>query len=460
MKRSKKNVRFSKKAMEMINVNAGAVDVASEEMWCCVPEWAVEEHVKKFGTTSSELRRIINWFKKYDVNTVAMESTGIYWIPLYLALIDAGIEVFLVNARFIKNVAGRPKTDRQDSKWIWRLHTYGLLRSSFLPDSDTFHLRSFTRHRGNLIQSQGTEKQHMQKALFQMNLNLEHVITDITGRTGLDIIKAIVSGEHNPVKLAQLKDPRIKATDIEITEALNGQYREELIYVLKQSLECLEFFQQKVKELDKEIEIFLKKRVKIKDSTKNPPPSLKVGCKLKRRVNHPNFDIVRLGYEIYGVDINYVTGLGPNIILTMLAEAGTDLMCWPTYKHFTSWLGLSPSPSISGGKILKNKTKKVQNRLSRAFQLAARTLTHSDTYLGAYYRKMKSKKGAPKAITATARKLAVIVYNMITRQEEFHELGQDYYDQKRSEQFLRYISRKAQSFGYSLVKEEPKQKEC
>lgn len=457
MKRSKKNVRFSKKAMEMINVNAGAVDVASEEMWCCVPEWAVEEHVKKFGTSSSELKKIVHFFKKYEVNTVAMESTGIYWIPLYLALIESGIEVFLVNARFIKNVAGRPKTDRQDSKWIWRLHTYGLLRSSFLPDSDTFHLRAFTRHRGNLIQSQATENQHMQKALFQMNLNLGKVITDITGRTGLDIIKAIVAGEHDPVKLAQLKDPRIKSSHEEIAEALNGQYRVELIYVLKQSLECFEFYQEKIKELDKEIEQFLEKRTKIRDSNHTPPPSLKGGRKLKKRHNHPNFDIVRLGFELYGVDINNVTGIGPSLILTILAEAGTDLMCWPSSKHFTSWLGLSPAPDVSGGKILKNKTKKVQNRLSRAFQIAARSLKQSDTYLGAYYRKMKSKKGAPKAITATARKLAVIVYNMITKQEEFHELGQDYYDQKRSEQFFKYINRKAKSFGYSLVKEEPKQ---
>jgi transposase len=450
-RRSKKSLRDRK--LEMINPNAAGIDVASEEMWVCVPQDRVEQpegNVRKFGAFTCDLYAIADWLRECKVTSVAMESTGIYWIPLYQVLEERGFEVCLVNARQMKNVSGRPKTDRLDCRWIQRLHSYGLLMPSFRPQDEICQLRSLLRHRDALIRGAARHVQHMQKALHQMNLLLDKVISDITGVTGTAIIEQILKGERDPVQLATLRNPHCKKPEEEIAKALEGDYREEHLFVLRQAYEAYQFAQEQMHRCDQAIETWLQQTEKVIDINEHPlPPSTQIHK--KPRNNEPTYDARSYLYGIYGVDLTQIPGFQASTIQTLLSEVGRDVSKWKTEKHFTSWLGLCPNFKRSGGKDQSSQTRKVQSRSARAFRAAARAIAKSHSYLGAFYRRMKARLGTPKAITATARKLAVIFYQMVKHGTTYKELGEDYYLTQQKQRQLKRLKKQAKLFGFDLV---------
>ncbi|MFN6572600.1 IS110 family transposase [Dendronalium sp. ChiSLP03b] len=433
--------------LEQINENAAGIDLGSAEHWVCVPPLTEEKNVRRFGCFTPDLIAMADWLTQSGVTTVAMEATGVYWIPVFQILEARGFEVKLVNAHHFKTVPGR-KTDILDCQWLQQLHTYGLLSGSFRPEDQVCVLRSYIRQRECLIKSAGTHVQRMQKALIQMSLHLNQVISDITGLTGMAIIRAIVTGERNPQVLAKLKDPRIKSSTIEIAKALTGDYRNEHVFVLKQELTLYEVYQQEITTIDQEIEKCLASfEAKVDDE---PPPS-----KRKRRKkptgNNPNFDLRQYLYKIAGVDFTLIDGLDVLAVQTILSEVGLERGRFPTVKHFCSWLGLCPSQKITGGKVKSSQTRPVVNRAAKAFRMAAFSLTQSRSALGAFYRRLRSRLGAPKAITATAHKLARLFYQIWATTGQYTDPGMDYYEQKYQEQVLKNLRNKAHALGLELV---------
>jgi transposase len=377
-----------------------------------------------------------------------MESTGVYWIPIYEILEARGFEVYLVNARHLKNVPGK-KTDVLDCQWIQQLHTYGLLRASFRPDNEMVALRSYLRQRDNLIRYRSAHIQHMQKALQQMNLKLTNVLTDITGQTGLQILRAIVVGEHDPIALAQYRDPRCKSTQAEIAKSLTGHYKAEHLFALQQALEGYDFYTEQLRVCDGEIEgkyQAFKPQVDI-ETEPLPPPAKKP----RRQATHPDYDLRTYLYQLTGVDLTRIDGLDSLSVQTIISEIGLDMTKWPTGKHFASWLGLAPHNAISGGKVLKRRTKQIANRAATALRLAAQSAGRSQSALGGFYRRMRAKHGAPKAITATAHKIARMIYHMLKYRVDYVDPGQDYYEQKYRERIIKNLQRKAQALGMQLV---------
>ncbi len=435
--------------LRQINLNACGIDIGSSEIYICVPEDRDAQPVKKFGTFTCDLYNIANWLKWCNITTVAMESTGVYWIPLYEILVGQGFEVNLVNARDVKNVPGR-KTDILDCQWIQQLHTYGLLSGSFHPDEEIAELRSLIRHRDNLISYRASHIQHMQKALHMMNIQLDNVISDITGTTGMKIIRAIVAGQRNSKLLASYRDCHCKNSEEVIEKSLKGNYRKEHLFQLEQSLRLYDYYTKMVKECDIEIEkIYAQFPVKVDPEEKPLQPP-----KHKRRLaekNAPDFDLRTYLYQMCGVDLTMVDGLNVLSIQTIISEIGLDMNKWPTAKRFASWLGLCPHNDISGGRVLSRKTKKSKNRANKALRMAAQGLHHSKSALGGYYRRMRARLGAPKAITATAHKLARIIYFMLKHQREFIDLGADYYERHCKEREIKNLMRKAAKLGLHVV---------
>ncbi len=452
---SKKSLR--EQQLDMITPNAAGIDVASEEMWVCVPQDRVEkpeDNVRRFGAFTCDLSAIADWLQECGVTSVAMESTGIYWIPLHQVLEERGFDVCLVNARQMKNVSGRPKTDRLDSRWIQRLHSYGLLMASFRPDDETCQLRSLLRHRDAVIRGAARHIQHMQKALHQMNVLLDKVISDITGVTGMAIIEKILEGEREPLTLAKLRNPHIKSSEEEIAKALDGDYRDEHIFVLRQAYTAYHFAQEQIAECDRAVERWLHKTEKVIDVNDHPMPSSTLGRK-KPQKNEPTYDARSYVYEIYGVDLTQIPGFQASSIQTLLSEVGREMTKWPTEKHFASWLGLCPNLKRSGGKDQSSQTRKVQSRAARTFRIAARALKRSTSYLGAFYRRMKARLGPSKALTATARKLAVIFYHMVKYGKTYTELGEDYYLKQQKQRQLKQFKNRAKRLGFELVPTTP-----
>jgi len=433
--------------LEQINHNAAGIDLGSTEHWVCVRADRAEKNVRRFGCFTPDLMAMADWLIECGVTTVGMEATGVYWIPVFQILEARGLEVKLVNAHHVKTVPGR-KTDVKDCQWLQQLHTYGLLSGSFRPDDQVCVLRSYIRQRDSLIKTASTHVQRIQKALIQMNLQLHKVISDLTGLTGRKIIKAIVDGEHDPQVLAALKDPRIKSSTAEIAKALTGDYRREHLFVLKQEFTLYEVYQQEIAFLDTEIEKYL---ASFEPKTLAEPPNPQRKRRKKPTANHPNFDLHSSLYRITGVDFTLIDGLDALTIQTILSEVGLDPSRFPTVKHFTSWLGLCPGQKVTGGKVKSSQTRQVVNRAANAFRLAAFSLTHSRSALGAFYRRLRSRLGAPKAMTATAHKLARIFYRLWTTGESYSDPGVDYYEQKYQEQMLKKLQKKAESLGLELV---------
>jgi transposase len=446
---------FDPAVLEMLNPNAAGIDVSSEDLWVCVPANRATVNVRKFGVYTDQLVAIADWLTECGVTSVAMESTGVYWIPLYQVLEERGFAVCLTNAKHLKNVSGRPKTDRLDCQWIQRLHSYGFLLASFRPTDEICRIRSIQRHRDSLIQDASRHVQHMQKALHQMNVLLPKVVKDITGVTGMSILQKILDGERNPVKLAKLRKPQCKSTEDEIARALNGDYRSEHLFVLRQAHTAYGFVQRQLRECDREIERLLTTIDKQIDANQTPPPPRTKPQQPKRKNQHHfSCDARTLLYECFGTDVTELTGIETTNGLELYTEVGADMSAWATDQHFTSWLGLSPNAHSSGGKMKSSQTRKVTSRAAQIFRLAAKSASRSKTYLGAFYRRMKARIGAPKAMTATARKIAVIFYHMVKERVPFRDLGEDYYMAQNKERALKRLQRQAKQMGYTLVEQQ------
>jgi transposase len=433
------------------------IDIGASSVFTCIGFPDGRQEVKEHLTFTEDLKLLLKWLQESGIKRVAMESTGVYWIPVYDILAEGGMEVTLVNAYYLKTVPGR-KTDVKDCQWIQQLHAYGLLSGSFRPDDEGVMFRGFVRHRSRLFESAAQQIQLMHKALTQMNLQINHVLSDITGVTGQKIIRAIVAGERDPHKLALNRDRRCTKTTTEIAKALEGNYREEHLLSLKHSLEAYDFFHKQALECENSIEKLLNKW-ELEQEPKNPPDdthsdgqsSKRNAKKTAHNMSPYHFEAATSLENILRVDLTQIPGLDVNGLMKIIAEIGRDMSKWATSKHFASWLGLCPGNKISGGKILSGRTKPSANRAAQALRLAANALYRSGSALGAYFRRMRARLGAPKAITATAHKLAVILYTMIKERKDFKEIGQDAYEQKFQERKLKFLAKQAKDLGYKLT---------
>jgi transposase len=433
--------------LKMVNPRAAAIDIGSTMHMAAVNPDASDMPVRAFGTFTQDLHDLADWFKSCGVTSVAMESTGVYWIPAFEVLEGHGFQVILVNARYAKNVPGR-KTDVSDAGWLQQLHSYGLLRGSFRPAAEISTLRAYLRQRERLVEYAAAHIQHMQKALMEMNLQLHHVVSDITGATGMRIIRAIVSGERDPEVLAAFRDIRCHSSIDVIKAALVGNDRAEHIFALTQSLDLYDFYQTKIEDCDRKLEAAVAAlTVRADDDATGLP---KVRTK-RKQVNAPSFDVRAALYGVLGTDLTQIHGLGPSLALKLVAECGTDLLAWKTAKHFTSWLCLAPGNKISGGKLLSSRTRRSSSRAAALLRLAATTIGRSDTALGAFYRRLSSRIGKQKAVTATARKIAVLFYNAVRFGMAYHDPGAAAYEERHRTRVLANLQRRAKTFGFELA---------
>jgi transposase len=436
-----------KPGLKMVNPGAAAVDIGSTMHMAAVNPDSDDMPVRAFGTFTQDLHELAEWFQSCGVTSVAMESTGVYWIPAFEILEQHGFEVILVNARYAKNVPGR-KTDVNDAGWLRQLHSYGLLRGSFRPTAEIATLRAYLRQRERLVEYAAAHIQHMQKALMEMNLQLHHVVSDITGTTGMRIIRAIAAGERDPDALASLRDVRCHSSIETIRASLVGNDRDEHVFALTQSLELYDFYQEKMLECDRKLE------AAISDLTvraEHELPSLPKARTKTKQVNAPSFDVRAALYGVLGVDLTQIHGLGPSLALKLIGECGSDLQPWPSAKHFTSWLCLAPGNKVSGGKLLSSRTRRSSSRAAALLRLSAVTIGRSDTALGAFYRRLAARIGKQKAVTATARKIAVLFYNTLRFGMIYRDPGAAEYDERHRTRVLANLQRRAKSLGYSLA---------
>jgi len=454
-KRRKRNKGMCLEDRPVLEPNAAGIDVGAREMFVAVPPGRDEHPVQVFATFTEDLERLADWLLQCGVTTVALESTGVYWIPLYEILEQRGIRPCLVNARHMKNVPGR-RTDWHECQWLQFLHSVGLLRASFRPEENICAVRTVLRHRSELVMAASQHVQHMHKALTQMNLQIHHVISDITGVTGLAIVDAILAGQRDAAELAKLRDPHIKAQAETIRKSLVGNWRAEHLFTLKQSRELYRTYQQLIVGCDLEIEKMLPTFEARTDPVDKPlPPDRKrnrAGKKRRKKNGHPNpgVDLRTETYKLFGVDVTQIPGLEENA-LPLFSEVGRDMSKWPTAGHFVSWLALCPDNDISGGKLLWRGVRTVKNRAGHLFRLAAFSLHHSLTPLGNYLRRMKAKLGPEAATTATAHKIAVIFYTMVKKQIEYDESIWATRDAHREKRLEIKLKRQAKLLGYQLV---------
>jgi hypothetical protein len=435
--------------LDLVHPNAAAADIGSREIWVSLPPDRVGETVRCFGTFTPDLESLVQWLLDNRVDTVAMESTGVYWIPLFELLETHQIKAYLVNAQHIHNVPGR-KTDILDCQWLQKLHRLGLLNGSFRPDADMVVLRTYLRHRAELIQHRAPHILHMQKALQQMNLQLHHVLSDITGVTGQQILRAIVAGERDPQVLAAFRQPGCKADEATIVKALTGSWRPEHLFTLQQSLELFDFFTSQIAVCDAEIErqfAALKPRWDAPADLPQLPP-VKPSSRTK---NKPADSTRQELFRLVGVDLVAVTGLSDSLAQTIISEIGTDMARFTDVNHFCSWLGLAPHNDISGGKILRSRTLKTNNRAGQAFRQAAASVARSNSAFGAFFRLKRTQLGPAQAQVATAHKIARTVYFMLKYKVPFDEIGAQGYETQQRKRELTHLQRKAAKLGFDLV---------
>ncbi len=444
-KRFKAN-KSNQAALPIMRPDASGVDVGATEIFVAVPADRAAEPVRSFPTFTQDLYRLADWLEQCGIKTVAMESTGVYWIPLFQILEERGFEVFLVNARHVKNVPGR-RTDVCDCQWLQFLHSVGLLRASYRPEQEVCAIRSLLRHRESLVQMAATHVNHMQKALDQMNLQLHHVISDIVGQTGLTIVDAILAGERDPFVLAKLRNERIKATEEVIAKSLVGDYRAEHLFTLRQSLAAYRNYQTFIEDCDREIRQLLEE-FQLPDGKKSDEPDQ--AKPTPRKVSADGILRSEL-HRVFGIDLTKIPGIRTGIAQSLFGEIGPNFTKFRSASAFASWMGLCPDNDISGGKVLWVGTRKVKCRAALALRMAAQSLHHSKSALGDFYRRMRAKLGPPKAITAAAHKLARIIFHLITTRQEFDDskfAADQLRYQKRQEIKLRV---KAKSMGFELV---------
>jgi transposase len=411
--------------------------------------------VQEFGSWTADLERMADWLKECGIQTVVMQSTGVYWIALYDVLEARGFQMCLANARHTRNLPGR-KSDVQESQWLLKLHTYGLLRNSFRPPDEIRALRSLWRLRDRHVKEAARTVQHMQKSMITMNVQLSNTISDLSGMTGLAIIRAILAGERDPKKLAKLRDWRIKATEEEVARSLEGNWREDMLFELRQAVDAYDFTQKQIVECDQRLQALLadlpaRKVVAPVAAEDGTQPDGKKKRSRRNNKNLPRFDLKAELKRVCGVDLTGIDGIDVLTAQTVVAELGTDFSRWKDEPHFTSWLGLSPSRDISGGKVLKQGTVKVKNRVATVLRGSANSLLHSDSYLGARFRSLRTRRGAPKAIKAMARYLACLIYRMFTRGQAWVDRGAREYENRRAQRELSALQLKAAALGFKLA---------
>ena len=444
----------------LLEPNAAGIDIGAREIFVAVPPDRDENPVRTFPAFTEDLQQLAEWLVKSGITTAAMESTGVYWIPLYEILEQHGVKPCLVDARHMRNVPGR-RTDWHECQWIQYPHSVGLLRSAFRPDGDVCAVRALTRHRNDLVQLATQHIQHMHKSLTQMNLQIHHVISDLTGLTGMSIVDAMLAGERDARVLAKLRDPHVKASEETIRKSLVGNWRAEHLFTLKQSRDLYRVYQQQIVACEEEIERLLQQfesRVDPEEKPLPPDGKRKRNRKRNRRKNdarEAGFDLRTESYKLFGVDLTQIPGL-ETLPLPLFSEVGRDMRRWESSGHFASWLLLCPDNDISGGRVLWKGMRKGNNRAGQMFRLAANSLHHNDTPMGHYLRRMKAKLGPAGAITATARKIAIIFYTMVKNQVEYDATLWAQRDAQREKRFEEKLKRQAQQRGYKLVPIEEK----
>ena len=446
--------------LQTLNPHAAGIDIGATELWVCVPPApttppspsptgappSLPLNVRRFGAFTADLHAIAAWLRQCQVTTVAMESTGVYWIPLYDLLERTGFQVLLVDPRQVQRAPNRPKTDVHDCQWIQRLHSLGLLTAAFRPEEPIRVWRAYQRHRATLIEDAGRHLQRMEKALEQMNVKLSDVVSDITGVTGMGIVRAIVRGERDPKVLAKLRDHRCKASVETIRQALHGTWQPEHLFTLQQSLALYDYYHEQIQACDRVIEAHLTGM-----ALPEVPPLEPTRRVRRRRDNEVTFDARQRLHQVVGVDLTAIEGIEESTALVVLSEIGTDMRRWPSAKHFGSWLGLAPNPKQSGGKITSSATRPGVNRAAQALRLAAKNLQRSRSALGAFFRRIAARRGLAKAITATAYKLARIVYALLQYGTAYVAQGLAAYETAYRERVVRQVKRKAAELGLVIV---------
>lgn len=442
---SPQQARPASEPLRVVHPDAAGIDIGSQKHYVAVPADRAPEPVRCFGCLTPELQSLARWLVACGIKTVALEATGVYWIAPMQVLEEYGLEVYLVDARQAKNLPGR-KTDVKDCQWLQQLHTYGLLTRAFRPADAICVLRSYWRHRKDLVEMASMQIQLMHKSLEQMNLQLHKVLSDVTGVTGMRILKAILAGERDAVVLAQMKHPLVQSSQDTIAQALTGDWRAEHLFTLRQAVELYEVYQQKIEACDQEIEKYMQSldaRAEAKDLE-----ARKGGT---RRKNQVHFDLRGQLYELTGTDLTSIDGIDAMTAQTVVSESGIDMSRFATEKHYSSWLGLCPNHQITGGKVRRRRTRRVRNRAAQALRVAAQSLHRSKTALGAYFRRMRSRLGPAKAITATAHKLAILIYRMLKYGMKYVDVGQEAYEQQYRERTLQMLKRRVKQMGYALV---------
>lgn len=453
----KTNQRQQRRKLSIVHPYAAGIDIGSRFHVVAVPPDLDDEPTRTFSSFTGELKALVQWLIGLGITTIAMESTGIYWVPLHELLSNAGLEVYLVNARHVKSVPGR-KTDVNDAQWLQQVHSYGLLQASFLPDRDIGQLRSYVRLREQLTRARASIQQQIQKALMQMNLQLHHVVSDVMGLTGRNIICAILDGVRDPKELAELRDRRCKNSKEVIEQALVGNYEDDHLFELETAVELYDGYSRKIQEAEERIQVALNK---LSDANKSHLSGLdkidalrkQPNSGKKRRGNRLSFDPRPLLTAITGKDLLQIPGLGEGTILTIISECGTDMTRWKSEKHFTSWLGLAPQNKITGGRVKSSRTRGGAGRAATAFYMAAMQVSKLDSALGAFTRRLAGRAGKGKALVATARKLAVLFYKMMSQDFTWNDMGSQIYEEKIRERRIKSIIKKAEGLGLRVVDE-------
>ena len=444
-----RKIQAEEMSLQVVHPDAAGIDIGNEVHYVAVALSRDSQPVRRFGCTTAELKDMAAWLKQCRIRTVAMQSTGVYWIAVYDLLEEAGFEVYLVNARETKNLPGR-KSDVQESQWLMKPHTYGLLRNSFRPSQEIRTMRTYWRQRNDLVRSAARHIQRMQKALTQMNLQLANVLSDVSGVTGQAIVKAILAGERDPRKLAEFRDKRVKASAEEIARSLEGHWQEDLLFQLKQEQDGYEFCLKQMAECDERLQQYLQQREDRSAGASLPEEKRKERLR-KKKENKPQFDLRAELFRMTGTDLTRIDGIDIRTAATVISEAGWDMSKWRTEDHFVSWLRLCPDNRVSGDKVIGKGRLPTTNRLTVALKMAASCLRQSDSYLGAQFRRLRTRLGAPVAIKAMAAKLARLVYRMLRYGMEFVDQGAEFYQARHRQREINSLKRKAANLGFQIT---------
>ena len=441
--------------LEILHPNAAGIDIGNASHFVSVPPERDPKPVQEFGSWTADLERMAEWLKTCGIKTVAMQSTGVYWYSAHNILEKHGIEVFVVNARDTRNLPGR-KTDVQESQWLRKLHTYGLLRNSFIPPDEIRAVRTTWRMRERLVQDASRYVQHEQKTLTTMNVQLANVVSDIAGVTGQAIVRAILKGERDIYVLADLRDSHIIASREEIARSLEGNWQEDALFELQQAVDAYDFAQKQMGECDKKLEKYMTALPSRALPGSDTPKAEDAGKKKRKKNrkpkgNQPHFDLRTELQRVNGVDLTTIEGIDVMIAQTILSEIGVDMSRWKDENHFVSWAGLTPNKDVSGGKVIRHRSKRVKNRVGNALRMAANSLHRSESYLGARFRKLKGRRGAPKAIKGMARYLGCLVHRILTHGQEWVDRGTKEFEAKYRQRQINEVMRKAAELGIQLA---------